>query len=352
MDDRHTMTALSVLLGFGLSVSTAATVEAQPIVGCKADEKDRHRLLVIKDPKSLKSNVLRTFSGKIVDSSPSTSGRYIGALVAKSLDREKGLWSFALHVVNEQGKTVTEVDNAQDFKFSPDDRYVAVTIGTPYEGASGFRPQATRVVDLQTMKSWDIPELKDATEIDWTTLPDDGLSLIAKKPTGRSKVWKYRMKNRRALATKWKSIHFSPDGKYYYMTPREAIDAGLCKAKDKNDSCVRAFSWKNKEVKLRIRKRIRRLLGWTGRTGHELAAEEGYGADEHGMEIDLETGRMAILKEKINRKWKTRRGVRILEEKRGRLKARTNKLFDELDRLKQRRQERRERRRRRRQNDY
>ncbi len=335
---------ICAILSSAASAAGASVAEAQ-IVGCRADEQDRHRLLVIRDPKSLKSEVLKSFDGKIVESEPSPKGKFVGAMVANSSDASSGLWTFTLHVIDGRGRTVARVKDAQSFKFSPDERYVAVTTGQPFEGASGFRPDGVRITDLRTKKSWTVPELKDAIEVDWTDLPDDGLTLVAKKPLGDTKVWKYQLAKRRAQRTKWKGIHFSPDGKYYYMTPREVIDAGLCKVGDKEDSCVRTFTDKNEEVKLRLRRRFRRLLGWTGKSGHELLATDGKADDEESMEIDLDTGRMRILKEKLNRKWKTRRGIRLLEKKRGELRMRREELFDEIEMLKKRRDERRRRRR-------
>ena len=325
-----------VLLATMVGFFRAQLAEAQ-VVGCKSDESDRRRLMVITNPTTLKATTLRTFAGRIVDSEPSPHGRYVGAMVVNPDSEKDGLWTFTFYALDSRGRTVATVANAQGFSFSPNDDFVAVTTGRPMEGATGFVPEATQVVDLKSKKQWSVPEFKDATEVDWTDLPGEGLTLLARKPLGRSKVWKYRLRNKRALATKWKSIHFSPDGKFYYLTPRESIEAGMCKPGDRNDSCIRAFSAANKEVKLRLRKRVRRLLGWTGRTGHELLVRDGFGDEEEGMEIDLATGRMRVLKERLSRKWKLRRGARLLEEKKGKLRIRMNKLFDEIDERRRRR---------------
>lgn len=328
-------------VSLGAVLGCAHRVAHAEVVGCRSDDVDRRRLMVINDPKTLKPKHLRTFDGRIVESEPSPHGRFVGVLVVDPKSNHEGLWTFTFHAIDQRGRTVATVPKAQGFSFSPNDDYVAVTTGRPLEGASGFVPEATQVVDLKAKKQWSVPEFKDATEVDWTNLPDEGLTLMAKKPLGRQKVWKYRLKNRRAIGTKWKGIHFSPDGKYYYMTPREAIDAGMCKPGDKNDSCIRAYSSRNKEVKLRLRKRVRRLLGWTGRTGHELMVRDGFGREEERMEIDLATGRMRVLKERLNRKWKLRRGARLLEEKKGKLRIRMNKLFDEInERTRRRRRQR------------
>ena len=342
-------TSISIV---ALSVGTVVIVHprpvhAQEVVGCRADDKDRRNLLVIDNVKTLRPHLLRRFRGKVVESEPSNSGRYVGALVVNPESQKEGLWRFDFHVVNRLGKTVYEVKNAQAFKFSPDDRYAAVTVGLPLEGAGGFKPEGTTIVDLRAKTEWSVPELKDATEVDWTTLPDEGLTLVGKKPSGKQKVWAYRLKNRRAWATKWKGIHFSPDGEYYYMTPRETIEAGLCRPSNRDDSCIRAYQRKgDKEMKLPIRKRVRRIFGWAGIKGHELLMRDGIGKEEEAMQVDLATGRRQILKEKLNRKWKPRPGLRLIEEKKGQIRLRFNRLMDELE------QNREERRRKRRKSDY
>ena len=329
---------------FGVVISAAQA--AAQVVGCRTDDEDRHRLLVISDMKTLSPQLFRTFDGKIVDSEPSITGKYVGAMVVDPKSQNPDLPAFVFHVLDKRGKTVASVAKAQGFAFSPDDRYVAVTTGSPYEGATGFRPEATQVLDLQTGKRWEVPEFKDATEIDWTNLPDEGLTLVAKKPLGTSKVWKYRLKNRLAKATKWKSVHFSPDGEYYYMTPREVIEAGMCKVGDRNDSCIRAFSRSNKEMKLNLRQRFRRAIGWAGPRGHDLLVRDGFGKDEEHMQIDLATGRMAKIKERLNRRWKLRRGVRAIDdESKGKIRLRMNELMEELEENSKKRRERRRKRR-------
>lgn len=307
------------------------------ISGCRADDADPRRLMVITDPDKPEPKLLRAFERRILESEPSTNGLFVGALVLDPASDPEALRTFTLHVVDPKGKTVVTVDKAQAFKFSPDDRYVAVTVGTPFEGAEGFRPEATRVVDLKTKKGWSIPELKEATEIDWTTLPDEGLTLMAKKPTGEQNVWKYRLKNRVARATKWRGIHFSPDGKYYYLSPHEAIDQGLCQVGQSDDSCLRAYSRTNEEIKLKLKKRFRRALGWTGNNGHELLITDGVGASEEEMEVDLESGRMNVLKERVERRWKTRRGVRMLRERAGRLHMELDQMIERMENRQQRR---------------
>ena len=52
---------------------------------------------------------------------------------------------------------------------------------------------------------------QDATEVEWTSLPGEGLTLMAKKPAVRRKIWKYRLGDRRCQATEYKGLHFSPD---------------------------------------------------------------------------------------------------------------------------------------------
>ncbi|MEM7676264.1 MAG: hypothetical protein AAF449_09700 [Myxococcota bacterium] len=316
------------------------SIAGAEVVGCKTDESDRHRLLVIDNPNSPNPHVLRTFKGKIVESNPSPEGGYVGAMVVDPESRGSGLPTFTFYVMDARGRTVAQVAYAQGFSFSPEDRYVAVTTGRPYEGASGFEPVATKIVDLKTKRQWEVPELKDATEVDWTNLPE-GMSLLAKKPLGEKKIWKYLVSRRKAAATNWKGLHFSPDGEYYYLTPREAIEAGMCEPGRKEDSCLRAFSRRGKELKLRLKKRFRRAMGWSGRNGHELIVREGLGKQEEEMEIDLASGRMRVLKERLNKKWHLRRGAQLIEEKKGKLRIRVNDMFRELRKQREERQKRR-----------
>ncbi len=341
---RHPMAAavLPALTIASIQLGDVSSAHAQDVIGCKVDDEDRHRLLVIDDAENLEPHLLRRFDGKVVDSMPSPNGKYIGALVSDPDSDQDGLWTFTLHVLNQKGRTLTTVKNAQGFAFSPDERYVAVTTGQPFEGASGFVPEATRVIDLSSRRlrryrSWEIPELKDATEVDWTTLPGEGLTLMAKKPLGKQKIWKYLVKQRRARGTDWKGLHFSPDGKYYYMTPREAIEEGMCEPGNEDDSCLRAFTSQNKELRLRLKKRFRRALGWTGNNGHELLITEGTGKAEEEMEIDLESGRMRVLEERLNKRWRVRRGAHFIDdETRGRMKLKADRLFEELEQMRKR----------------
>lgn len=308
-----------VTIAFASAHTAAVPIARAEFLGCRTDQANPKDLLVITDRQTLRPWRLRQFPGSIAHSEPSTTGKYVGVLAVDPRTKVRGLWTFVLYVLDQRGQTVTRSNNAQAFKFSPDDRFIAITKGRPYEGATGFIPESTQIVDLNTRKAWTVPELKNATEVDWTNLPNEGLTLMAHLPTGKQRIWKYRMSHRRCEPTTFKGIHFSPDGRYYYLTPKEAIDAGLCRPRAQ-DSCLRAYSWRNKAVKLNLPAKARRLVGWHKKTGHNLVVTEGPESDAGDMEVDLATGRMKRLRGRIDRKWSTRRGLRITKQKSGQLR--------------------------------
>ena len=315
---------MAAAFGVGVSLASVPSAKAE-FFGSRPDEQHPNRLLVITDPNTLEPSRFREFSGRIIHSEPSPNGRYVGVTIVDPASKKGGLFSFVLHVMDERSRTVASAKNAQAFKFSPDDRFVAIIRGKPFEGATGFLPEATEIVDLQSQERWTVPQLKEAIAVDWRRPPDEGLTLVARLPTACRKVWKYHMASRRCEATSWKGIHFSPDGKFYYLTPEESIEAGLCRPGTRKDSCIRAFSWQNEAVKLNLQQRVRRLVGWSKRTGHVLLVttrSEGQLVDK---EVDLATGRVNTLKEPTDRRWTARPGLRLTRLPSGRLDLRLNR---------------------------
>lgn len=297
---------------------------AAEFVGSRADEGNPKQLLVITDPDTLEARRFRTFPGRIIHCEPSPTGRYVGATVVDPTSKKAGLFSFVLHVIDERNRTIATARDAQDFRFSPDDRFVAITRGRPFEGATGFVPEATEIVNLKSRERWTIPEFKDATAVDWRRSPGEDLTLLARLPTAGRKVWTYPMATRRGEATSWKGIHFSPDGQYYYLTPDESIEAGLCRPGARGDSCVRAFSWRNEAVDLKLEGGVRRVVGWSKPTGHTLLVTARLEGQLVDREVDLKTGQAKTLKEQADRHWNVRPGLRLTRQPSGRLLLRPN----------------------------
>lgn len=321
---RRAILASSAITALVLTQAAWVPKAQAEFLGCRPDEDNPKDLMVISDRRTMRPWRLRRFRGNIVKSATSPTGRYIGALTVAGAHR-RGLWSFLFEVLDSRGRTVAATKMAQDFEFSPSDRYVAVMVGRSYEGASGFAPDGVEIIDLHQKARWRVPELKDAVEVDWTTLPDEGLTLMAKKPTARQKVWKYRLSNRRCVATAYKGIHFSPDGEYYYMTPKETMDAGLCRPRTGRDSCVRAYSRANREIKLGLPAKIHRLDGWFERGGHQLMVLEGPWSAPTHLRVDLANGRARKLQGLPVTKWKLRRGIRITRRQTGALRLWLNR---------------------------
>lgn len=317
---------LTVTLFAGPIVVSGVRPAAAQFVACRPNDKNPKDLLVITDQNTLRPWSLRKFPGHIIRAEPSPMGRYIGVLTVDPTAKRNGLWTFVLQVLTEDGRVVATAKNAQDFKFSPDGGFIAVTLGRPYEGAAGFIPEGTEIINLQAQDRWKVPELEDATEVEWTTLPRDGLTLMAHRPARRSRVWKYRMATRQCRATSYRGIHFSPDGKYYYLTPQESMDSGLCRSR--KESCLRAFTWRNEPVKLDLPAQARRMVGWFKRSGHELVVAGNsagslagiLGIEPSELRVDLASGRMKKLQGTIDRTWNVRSGLRITKQKAGQLR--------------------------------
>lgn len=316
------------------------------IVGSQVEETRPRDLIVIGEGQDTTPRRLRTFPGPIAQSSPSNTGRYVGVLVVDA-PASGGLFTLTFQAVDGQGRVIATSRGAQDFKFSPTDRYVALNKGQPYEGAEGFLPEATEVIDLLARRSWTIPELKDATEVDWTNLPGEGLTLMGRRPGREKPIWKYRLSNRKSAPTDYLSTHFSPDGDYYYLTPREAMDLGMCQVRP-GVSCLYAYTRANRRVQLNLSAKSARPTGWVQKGGHRLLVTESPAPGpkrlkptgkilnirglkmpttqppdrSEELEVDVKTGRTRRLGGRFERTWHVRPGYGVSKDRAGRMRVR------------------------------
>ena len=207
--------------------------------------------------------LLKTFDGSVVDASPGPSGRLVGAIVAHRPNTKGAGRTFRLHILEENGDTYRTLDHVQRFVFSPDGEFIAVIRGNGYEGGPGFFPESTEIIGLRGPDLGPIAGLEKATDLQWSRFSDDGLVLLARVFEGRTTIVEYIVQTRTVVPTHYLSLHFSPDGEYYYLTPAESLRANICQAGLAHDSCVRVFERDGyRALALPLEPKLRRPLGW------------------------------------------------------------------------------------------
>ncbi|MEL7368548.1 MAG: hypothetical protein AAFN74_06540 [Myxococcota bacterium] len=295
----HKFAAFGGLLALSALYSSAhAQVQA-----ARSDPGNRARILVVRgdNPDPVEFKVFK--KGVIIDVAPTASGRFVAAVVADRATR--GGPTFRLHLMDESGATFRRVEHVQQFAFSPDERFVAVIRGHGYEGGPGFFPESVDILGLAGPDLGAIRGLEKATQIRWSRFSDDGLVLLARVYEGRSTVVEYIMNTRTVVPTDYRGLNFSPDGRYYYLTPGESLRANLCQAGLAHDSCVRVFARDQyRALPLNLSATHRRPLGWAGDQQLILANER-----NHDCEIYNVTGRRTEQNlQSVDWRWSTRPG--------------------------------------------
>ena len=296
----NSIPALAGLIAlFALAQPAAAQVQAARI-----DPEDRARVLVV-DPTSDDPRVLKSFDGSVVDTTPSPSGRLVGVIVAHSPTQKGAARIFRLHVLDESGEVYRIVDHVQKFVFSPLEQYVAVIRGHGYEGGPGFFPDNTEILGLDGPDLGPIPGLEKATDLEWSQFDDDGLVLLARVYDGQSTIVEYILRTRVVVPTEYLGLHFSPDGKYYYLTPGEAVRAHLCEAGKAYDSCVRVYErngyW---ALPLELDPSHRRPLAWADDNRMLIANERNHDCHVFDIAANRSTERFSA----VDWRWNPRRG--------------------------------------------
>ena len=248
--------------------------------------------------------------GRVVEARVAPGGRRVAGLVATR--QHGGLPVFELRVFDRKGELRAKVQNAQDFRFHPDGRGLAVVQGRTYEGGRGFTPAGVSLVNLVTGKEEVAAGLETARKIAFINRPGpDGKGTVPQlfaEVDGDPPIVRYDLQERKTYPTKLLGLECAPDGLFYYLTPRESARAGLCSGTRKGDRCVRAFSWKNEPTTLPADKRIDRPVTWTSGEGHEAVFMEGFGPSRRAVAVDLETGRLRPLKPRLDPTWQLRPG--------------------------------------------
>ncbi len=295
-------TRLTALTAFAAAMGANDVASAQ-VMAVRVDPADISRVLVVSDrggPRPLKA-----FDGSVIDAAPGPSGRLVGAIVAHRPAKKGAPRVFRLHVLEADGATYRTVDHVQKFVFSPDARYVAVIRGAGYEGGPGFFPESTEIFGLYGPDIGPINGLEKATDIDWSIFSDDGLVLLAQVYEGRTTILEYILETRVVVPTQYLGLHFSPDGRYYYLTPGEALRARLCEAGLPHDSCVRVYErngWR--ALRLPLDPSLRRPLGWTDAQRMLLANERSH----DGQVVDVRTAQTKQTVKAIDWRWSSRPG--------------------------------------------
>ena len=293
------LSALLVLFAIGRPASAQ-------IHAARIDPENNARVLVIRNDVKAPAE-FKTFDGVVVDVAPAPSGRLLGAVVAHKPGPNQGKQRvFRLHIVDADGRTYREVDYVQKFTFSPDEQYVAVIRGHGYEGGAGFFPESVEILGLRGPDLGPIKGLEKATELEWSEFSDDGMVLLARVFDGRTTIVEYIVSTGTVVPTYFLGLHFSPDGRYYYLTPGEALRANVCQAGLAYDSCVRIYERAGYfALPLELDPNLRRPLGWAD--GHRVLL-----ANERSHEcqvFDVDDARPAETFAAVDWRWASRRGI-------------------------------------------
>ena len=292
-------------------------------VAARVDPEDVSRVLVVREKQDNPSE-LRRFEGSVFEVTPSPSGVLVGVLERITLSESPRQFNFRLHVLNDNGQTLRIVDNVHRFSFSLDEQYIAVIRGKAYEGAPGFRPTSTEILGLSTADLGPIEGLEKATEIQWTRFKDEGDVLLAKVIDEDIVVMQFVIDTLTLVPTDYLSTHFSPDGRFYYLTPAEALRADLCEPGVPHDSCVRVYARESTQpLNLPIDAHHRRLLGWVDGQGIIVANERNH----QSQVLDVASSRTRIRVKAVDWWWHTRPGFVI------RRRSTDNPNFNEVGKL-------------------
>ena len=300
------LVAPGVLLALALAFGSAAHAQ---VAAARVDPTNIARVLVVRG--DAPPSVLKTFDGSVVETAPSPSGTLVGAVVAHRSKTMGAPRTFRLHVLEASGETMRTIDHVQKFVFSPDEQYIAVIRGAGYEGGPGFFPESTEILGLAGPDLGPIKGLEKATDLKWSTFEDDGLVLLARVFEGRTTILEFILETRVVVPTQFLGLHFSPDGRLYYLTPGEALRANLCQAGLAHDSCVRVYErngWR--ALRLQLAPTFRRTLGWADNQRMILANDRNHDCQVY----DVRTDQAELTVQAVDWRWNPRPGFVIRQE--------------------------------------
>ena len=243
---------------------------------------------------------------------PSPKGRYVAALVTDRATSDDAPPSTALHIWERTGKPLLTVENVHRFGFSPYGDQLAIIVGRPYEGALGFQTERVEIIVMKTRARRVARGLETARDLAWIRPYGRPPQLFAEvdREDGRTKIVRYDPAKNTVHATKLLGLQCSPDGEYYFLTPRESEQAGFCGTG--SEHCVRAFSWKNEPVPLDRDLRRYRPMTWADNRGHQAVFTHLGTTNDETVIVDLANGRSKPVKGKVDDSWVPRAGRVIL----------------------------------------
>lgn len=301
------------LAGFAL-LSAATDVAHAQVLATRIDPSDISRVVVVRSGPSNQPRELKAFDGAVLSTAPAPTGRWVAAVVAHKPEGKGTSRVFRLHVLDETGAALRTVDHVQHFAFSPNGDYIAVIRGAGYEGGPGFFPESTEILGLRGPDLGPIEGLEKATELAWSTFPDDGLVLLARVFEGRSTILEYILKTNTVVPTDYLGLNFSPDGRYYYLTPGESLRANICEAGLVHDSCVRVFRREGyRPLNLPLAPDLRRPLGWADDRRLLLANERNHDCQLY----NVVEGRPNRTVEAVDWRWNARPGFVVRRSDQG-----------------------------------
>lgn len=306
--------SIVIFLSFSSLFTAGWTLEGNRIAGAKINPSQSTRIELVSE--SGQDSYLTT-TKPVLEVEPSPDGQYVGALVAMPINRSEPLHNTSLYIWNRSGTPLLKLPNVQKFSFSPNAKFVAAILGKPYEGALGFVSKGVKVIKLPSLAQTTVQGLNSARNIAWVKRPGLKIQLFAEiTEKNKIKIVRYSPQTRRIYPTKLKGLNCSPDGRYYFLSAREAEQAGVCRPRGPNaNGCVLAYTWDNQRVRLPSKLRFNHRWMWAQGEGHRVIFQRAKGRKKTAALLDIASGAMEELDEPIDWSWRTRPGRMLLKNK-------------------------------------
>ena len=175
-----------------------------------------------------------------------------------------------LIILNSDGNIVRVInDDVRKYTWCPDENKIAYITGTYKEGGFGFTPSGIYILNISTGKKFKIQNIAYPHRLHWLkTNKENSIYVKTMNVDPKKRILRYNLNKKRVEITYVKSIHFSPDGKYYAVFSGETND--IC---DKNSTlplCVNIYQTKTNQLisKFFNNEELGTPTGWVYDHGH------------------------------------------------------------------------------------
>ncbi|MBW8049238.1 MAG: hypothetical protein FVQ77_02630 [Cytophagales bacterium] len=165
----------------------------------------------------------------------SPQNNYIAFLEHKKGIFEKGKYQVlpknSLRIIDINGKTIVYTnDDVRRYVWCPDGTKIAYITGEFFLGGIGFISDKLYILDISSKKKYQVQNIKHPYDLHWLQTQNKNELYIKVVPSEKSnnRILRYDCNTRKVGNAGVKSIHFSPDGKYYVLYSGEALSEGSC----------------------------------------------------------------------------------------------------------------------------